>query len=413
MPRSPLSTPLSQLLIAFTIELDNEFERRFAAAGVGRRFGLSLVMWSNFMRFVGDGIAVGELPEVAGQPKPRVLSMVGGMERWRYVFVGPESAPEPESKRDGWGSGRGLRREWVVRPTPAGRKTQELWPPLHGDIERRWAERFGTKQLRELRQSLETVVGQLDIELPEYLPLIAGTNGLAAEVVPHERQRAAGGHLSTLLAQALLAYTLDFERESEVSLPLSANFLRVLGETGLDVRELPAAAGVSKEATSIALRFLTKGGLCRRGRADQAGAAHTEGRRSAAGGRPRARGRGASLAVAVRRGRRRPASRRRCRPCWTSRRGSLRACNRPRTAGARASPTQSRRRPCSTTRSDACPTIRWCCTAAAGPTAADDQRSVTASRTPNAVSTVPVTAFRTRRTTERFRSAPTRATSSA
>ena len=257
---TPISTLLSQVLITHTIELDNEFERRFAAAGVGRRFGVSLVMWSNFMRFVGDGIAVGELPEVAAQPKPRLHSMVGGMERWRYVFVGPESAPEPDTRRDGWGSGRGLRRDWVVRPTPAGRKTQELWPPLHGDIERRWAERFGTHELRELRQSLETVVGQLAVGLPEYLPLIAGANGLAAEVVPRERQTAGRDHLSTLLAQALLAYTLDFERESGVSLPLSANFLRVLGERGLDVRDLPAAAGVSKEATSIALRFLTKGG---------------------------------------------------------------------------------------------------------------------------------------------------------
>ena len=260
MPRSPLSTPLSQLLIAFTIELDNEFERRFAAAGVGRRFGVSLVMWSNFMRFVGDGIAVGELPEVAAQPKPRMLSMVGGMERWRYVSVGPESAPEPDSKRDGWGSGRGLRRDWVVRPTPAGRKMQELWPPLHGDIERRWAERFGTKALRELRQSLETVVGRLDVELPEYLPLIAGANGLAAEVVPRERQTAGGGPpVDASRAGAARVHARLRARVRGV-LALCANFLRVLGETGLDVRELPAAAGVSKEATSIALRFLTKGG---------------------------------------------------------------------------------------------------------------------------------------------------------
>ena len=58
----------------------------------------------------------------------------------------------------------------------------------------------------------------------------------------------------------LLAYTLDFERASDVSLPLSANFLRVLDETGVDVRELPALAGVSKEGTSMALRFLTKNG---------------------------------------------------------------------------------------------------------------------------------------------------------
>lgn len=65
-------------------------------------------------------------------------------------------------------------------------------------------------------------------------------------------------HLVALLAQALLAYTLDFERESDVSLPLSANFLRVLDGTELDVRELLFVAGVSTEATSMALTFLTK-----------------------------------------------------------------------------------------------------------------------------------------------------------
>ena len=85
---APLSTPLSQVLVAFTIELDNEFERRFAEAAVGRRFGISLVMWSNFLRFVGDGITVGELPIVGGLPKARMLSTLGGMERWRYVYVG-------------------------------------------------------------------------------------------------------------------------------------------------------------------------------------------------------------------------------------------------------------------------------------------------------------------------------------
>ena len=34
-----LSTLLSQVVIAFTIELDNEFERRFQVAGGGRTLG--------------------------------------------------------------------------------------------------------------------------------------------------------------------------------------------------------------------------------------------------------------------------------------------------------------------------------------------------------------------------------------
>ena len=43
-------------------------------------------------------------------------------------------------------------------------------------------------------------------------------------------------------------------------MPLTANFVRVLGKAGLDVRELPATAGVSREATTMALNFLKKTG---------------------------------------------------------------------------------------------------------------------------------------------------------
>jgi len=262
----PLSTLLSHILVAFTIELDNEFERRLGNAGPRV---VSLVMWSNFMRFVGDGITVGELPIVAGLPKARMLSTLGGMERWRYVVVGPERAGEPpEAKRDEWGSARGLRSDWVVRLSPTGRKAQEIWQPLLGDIERRWEERFGADTIAELSGSLETIIGRLDIQLPEYLPIVGSSNGMTAGLSPLERRGTTVGdgdtvsclHLPALLSQVLLAYTLDFEDESELSLPLSANFMRVLDETGVTVRDLPFVARVSKEATSMALTFLAKTG---------------------------------------------------------------------------------------------------------------------------------------------------------
>jgi hypothetical protein len=93
MSRQPLSTPLSQVLVAFTIEFDNEFERRFAETGLGRRFGMSMVMWSNFMRFVGDGITVGELSLAAGLPKARVLSNLLDRSSRAAVVAGPSWAP--------------------------------------------------------------------------------------------------------------------------------------------------------------------------------------------------------------------------------------------------------------------------------------------------------------------------------
>jgi DNA-binding MarR family transcriptional regulator len=264
----PLSSLLSHVLVAFTIEFDNEFERRFAQAGGGARV-VSLVMWSNFMRFVGDGITVGELSTAAGLRKARMLSTLGGMERWRYVAVGSEPAGRPpKAKREGWGSARGLRSDWVVLPTPAGRTAAEIWRPLFDDIERRWEERFGADAIDELRRSLAAIVARLDGELPEYLPIVGSADGMAAGVSPLARDEtavdgddtASRPHLSALLSQVLVAYTLDFEQESEVSLPLSANFVRVLDTAGVAVRDLPLVAGVSKEATSMALTFLTKAG---------------------------------------------------------------------------------------------------------------------------------------------------------
>jgi hypothetical protein len=52
----PLSALLSQVLVAFTIEVDNEFERRMGESGhPGAR--LSLVVWSNLMRVVAQSEA--------------------------------------------------------------------------------------------------------------------------------------------------------------------------------------------------------------------------------------------------------------------------------------------------------------------------------------------------------------------
>jgi hypothetical protein len=257
----PLSTLLSQLLVAHTIELDNEFERRLAETGHRPRI-VSLVMWSNFLRFVGDGIAVGELPDVAQLPQRRLLSTVGGMERWRYVYVAPRSAKRPpKAKRDGYGSARGLRSDWVVRPTPAGRQAREIWPPLFALIDERWEARFAFEAVDELRGALGSIVARLEVDLPDYLPIVAAADGMVAGLSPASKATTSDdGRLSTLLSRVLLAYTLEAEVRSELSLPLSANVVRVLDEAGVPVGDVPSAAGVSKEATSMALTFLTKNG---------------------------------------------------------------------------------------------------------------------------------------------------------
>ena len=99
-------------------------------------------------------------------------------------------------------------------------------------MERRWEQRFGAATIDELRQALGTVIEGLDVELPEYLPIVDSRNGMLAEIEHRERSATDGGHLTARLARVLLAYTLDFERTSELSLPLTANFVRVLGDAG-------------------------------------------------------------------------------------------------------------------------------------------------------------------------------------
>ncbi len=66
--------------------------------------------------------------------------------------------------------------------------------------------------------------------------------------------------LSALVAQVLLCFTIDFEAESKISLPISANALQVANGTGVRVRDLPRLTGVSKQANIMSIGFLERHG---------------------------------------------------------------------------------------------------------------------------------------------------------
>jgi DNA-binding MarR family transcriptional regulator len=111
------------------------------------------------------------------------------------------------------------------------------------------------------------VTSQFDFELPDCLPILG--YGLFSRV-PVRKRRASAPHedvvgsdlpLSALLSRVLLAFALVYERESELSLAISANVVRVLDEKGVRVRDLPLLTGVSKEAISMALGVLQKRGV--------------------------------------------------------------------------------------------------------------------------------------------------------
>jgi len=257
----PLSALLSQLLVAYTVEFDNEFERQMGEGGyAGAR--LSLVLWTNLLRFAARGVlSVHELAAQALASDAQIKSELGCLERWRFVVLAPDPADQRPIKtkvhrlsgrelRDGWGSGRGIRAEWTVRLSAKGQKASEIWPPLFGMMERRWEERFSAEAIGGLRQGLEHVAGGLEMELPHGLP----HSWEWKQQFPAKAAQGAGPEslsLPTLLSQVLLAFRLEFDRESALPLVLCANTIRVLSEKPTRMADIPLLTGGSPETTDI------------------------------------------------------------------------------------------------------------------------------------------------------------------
>jgi DNA-binding MarR family transcriptional regulator len=249
----PLPTLLSQAVVAFTIEFDNEFEHRTPHRTTLNRSGsgpwlTSMVMWWNCMRFVREaGITVGELEDLASKQ-----TNWNGMERWGYIVV----APDPADSRP-----KPPRRDWVVHATAKGRKAQEIWAPLFDVIETRWRARFGQSEIDRLSKSLSALDTQLEADLPDCLPILCyGMSHKAPDRTRQPPPASENSHsLIALLSRVLLAFALEFERESDLSLAISANVIRLLNEEGLRVRDLPRLSGVSKEAIAMSVGFLEKG----------------------------------------------------------------------------------------------------------------------------------------------------------
>jgi DNA-binding MarR family transcriptional regulator len=177
------------------------------------------------------------------------------MQRWGYIVIDPDPAdsrPKPP------------RSDWLIRATPKGQKAQHVWRPLFGVIEERWQTRFGRDEIDQLREALWALVSQFEVELPDCLPILG--YGLFSRG-PDRKRRTPAGHparhpaslpLPALLSRALLAFAIEYERESDLSLAIGANVVGVLDEVGVRVRDLPLLSGVSKEAIAMALGVLKK-----------------------------------------------------------------------------------------------------------------------------------------------------------
>jgi DNA-binding MarR family transcriptional regulator len=253
----PLSALLSQILVAFTVELDNQFERLMNEAGhTGGR--LSLVVWSNLIRFVlDDSITIRELAAQSLAEQTAIKFQLGCLERWGFVVLNeraktggiPEARGRHEAVgglRDGWGSGRGLSGNWTVRLTAKGAKAKEIWPPLFDAIEERWRQRFGDDEIKDLRDALQAIVAQIDIELPHGLMNVWQRKQPFPARLTKEVSELS---LPALFSQVLVAFAMEFERESPAPLWLCANTIRVLGEQPIRQSEIARLTGSSPETS--------------------------------------------------------------------------------------------------------------------------------------------------------------------
>jgi hypothetical protein len=254
-----LSVGLSHALLAFTIETDNHVEQGLRDTGARP---VSLVMWSNVMRYVtNDGITVADACHASCQPHKPIASLVGGLERWRYIAVDRDPSKDDVARRQGFGSARGVKPQTVLRTTTAGAAAQKLWEPTVRDVEERWVKRFGAGEVDALRSALVAIHDQLGMAMPRYLPVLSARGLFAAPVVAlREHHPQSERELPALMSRALLAYTMDYELSSAVSLPIAANVLRVLRPKPTPIDSLPLATGLSEEAVTMSLTWLAREG---------------------------------------------------------------------------------------------------------------------------------------------------------
>ena len=254
-----LPTLISKALIAFTIELDNRFEQQLLAGldfktwQAQRRevFLVSVPMWWNYLRHLPEGgLPVGRLAALAHNDEAAIKSCLNGLRRWRYVTVQPEGAPGAKPRFV----------DWIVRPTRSGLRCQALWRPLLAEVEQRWTDRFGAAAIDTLQAALMALIERNAAAQECALPVISSRREMFSRVGPGAaiKRQVADLPLYAQLSEVLLAFTLDFEARSPLALPICANALRVLDETGARLRDLPARTGTSKPAVAQSLTLLKR-----------------------------------------------------------------------------------------------------------------------------------------------------------
>ena len=251
----PITSLLSQVLIALTIEADNEFENRMphftTDHGHQGSFGpwlVSYAAYANFLRFVGDdGIVMADLAAKAGYAPP-VHPAYHGMRRWGYVMYDPDIAGSTPKKKDG---------DAMVRLHPvSGPKARDTWAAVVDALSARWHERG----LDSLQAALIPIVEDIERPLPEYMPSV-GFDRRQPTLENPESRPAIELDLLGLLSQLLLAIAYDFEAETPRALGTVSGLLEPLTDEPVPTRNLYELSGIAAKEWSSAMNQLAKLGL--------------------------------------------------------------------------------------------------------------------------------------------------------
>jgi hypothetical protein len=280
----PVSELLSRLLVAYTMEFDNEVERRLphrtsrgpAAGRTGVPWLVSQPTWANFLDLLDEPAPLKVLPAE--------LVNIGGLQRWGYLTVGPGA-------------------DAVATLTATGVAANRVFREVARLIDTRWTDRFGP--------GLAAALPAVDPALPRHLPMASVSRpatpalprfsappapGKAADYrlssspgvpAPHRStlpdapagsggahpsgseagtnsgsggasDTTTGGPLSTLLAQELIRFSAAIGGRSSIPMGLGSNVLRVLAAGACRTRDLPGLAGISREAVDGSIRVLVR-----------------------------------------------------------------------------------------------------------------------------------------------------------
>jgi hypothetical protein len=188
----PLLLPvlLSQLLLAFATEFDRESEAPLALS-------------ANTIRILGEkSVRAGDIPLLTGGSPE--TSGVGWQLKPYVVIEADQTAKRGKS----------------VRLTPLGFKAQQTYHRLVGEIENRWAPRFGEDEMRSLRVSLQGLLERRDGDRLLLSVGLAPPPGVArAGFEVPALGRVSGGPAARQRMRDLVAQTEAFVRDPLNTLP--------------------------------------------------------------------------------------------------------------------------------------------------------------------------------------------------